>query len=152
VSGEIAEDFAAYFASSEQVPTACAFGVLVDRDRTVLAAGGYIIQRMPGAPDSVIDSVEKNVAATGAVTDVLNRGGAEALLSSVMAGFSPRVIERLSVEYRCTCSRERFRNAILSLDKAELEDMRMTGEPVEVSCRFCEAVQVYDISELAENT
>ena len=152
VSGEIAEDFAAYFASSEQVPTACAFGVLVDRDRSVLAAGGYIVQLLPGASDGVIDSVELNVAATGAVTDVLNNGVAEALLSSVMAGFSPRVIERSNVEYRCTCSRERFRNAILSLDKAELEDMRMKGEPVEVSCQFCEAVHLYSIAELVETS
>jgi len=152
VSGEIAEDFAAYFASSEQVPTACAFGVLVDRDRSVLAAGGYIVQLLPGASDGVIDSVELNVAATGAVTDVLNNGGAEALLSSVMAGFSPRVIERSNVEYRCTCSRERFRNALLSLDKAELDDMRLKGEPVEVSCQFCEAVHVYDVAELVETS
>jgi len=148
VSGEIAEDFAAYFAKSEQIPTACAFGVLVDRDWSVLAAGGYIIQLLPGAAEGVIDAVERNVAATGAVTGVLKDGDAGALLESVMAGFSPRILERRPVEYRCTCSRERFLSAVLSLDKAELEDMRVKGEPVEVCCQFCEAVYVFEVDEI----
>jgi len=150
VSGEIAEDFAAYFAVSEQIPSACAFGVLVDRDWTVLAAGGYIVQLLPGAPDGVIDAVEKNVAATGAVTDVLKIEGADNLLTRVMVGFSPVVLERSSVGYRCTCSRERFLVAVRSLDKGELDDMEMKGEPVEVSCQFCEAVHVYDVDEIKD--
>jgi len=148
VSGEIAEDFAAYFAVSEQIPTACAFGVLVDRDRSVLAAGGYIIRLLPGAGDSVINSVERNVSATGAVTDVLRDGGFEALLESVMSGFSPRILERSVVEYRCTCSRERFLSAVLSLDHNELEDMRVKGEPIETLCQFCEAAYVFNVNEL----
>ena len=148
VSGEIAEDFAAYFAASEQVPSACAFGVLVGRDRSVLAAGGYIIQLLPGAPDGVIDAIERNVAETGAVTEVLSAGGVDALLGSVMSGFAPRVLERSSVEYRCTCSRERFLAAVRSLDPGELEDMRMKGEPVEVCCQFCGAAHTYANSEL----
>jgi len=148
VSGEIAEDFAAYFASSEQVPTACAFGVLVDRDRSVLAAGGYIVQLLPGAPNGVIDEIEKNVAKTGAVTDVLKDGDADALLDSVMAGFSPKILERTEVEYRCTCGRERFLSAVLSLDKAEIEDMRQKGEPIEVCCQFCENKYVFEPDEL----
>ena len=148
VSGEIAEDFAAYFATSEQIPSACAFGVLVDRDWSVLAAGGYIIQLLPGAPDNVIDAVERNVTATGAVTDVLKDGGADALLGSAMAGFSPQVLERREVEYKCTCSRERFLAAVLSLDSSELDDIRSKGEPVEASCQFCEAVYLFSPSEL----
>jgi len=149
VSGEIAEDFTSYLAVSEQIPSACALGVLVDRDWTVLAAGGYIVQLLPGAPDGVIDGIEKNVAATGSVTDILSCGDADALLESVMAGFSPRVIERFSVEYKCTCGRERFLAAVLSLDEAELDDMKRKGEPVEVSCQFCGAAYVYDADELA---
>jgi len=148
VSGEIAEDFAAYFASSEQVPTACAFGVLVDRDRSVLAAGGYIVQLLPGAPNELIDRVEKNVEVTGAVTDVLKTGGAEALLESIMLGFAPKIIECLNVEYRCTCSRERFLAAVLSLDKSELDDMKTAGEPIEVCCQFCDAKYVFEPAEL----
>jgi len=149
VSGEIAEDFAAYFAASEQVPSACAFGVLVGRDRSVLAAGGYIIQLLPGAPDSAIDSIERNVAATGAVTDILKDGGTEALLESAMSGFSPRIIERGKVEYKCTCNRERFLTAVLSLDECELEDMKLKGEPIEVCCQFCEAVYTFGVNEIS---
>jgi len=150
VSGEIAEDFAAYFASSEQIPTACAFGVLIDRDRSVLAAGGYIAQLLPGAPDDVIDKLEKNVADTGAVTDLLKDGDAAALMESIMTGFSPRILERLGVGYKCTCSRERFLAAVLSLDKSEIDDMKDKGEPVEVCCQFCEAVYTFDPAELEE--
>ncbi|MCL2226401.1 MAG: Hsp33 family molecular chaperone HslO [Oscillospiraceae bacterium] len=148
VSGEIAEDFAAYFAASEQVPSACAFGVLVGRDRSVLAAGGYIVQLLPGAPGGVIDKVESNVGATGAVTDVLFSGGADALLESVMSGFSPKVIERMPVEYRCTCNRERFLTAVLSLSKGEIDEMVAEGEPIEVCCQFCDHAYVFEISEL----
>jgi molecular chaperone Hsp33 len=148
VSGEIAEDFAAYFHISEQIPSACAFGVLVDRDRSVLAAGGYIIQLLPGAPLSIIESVEDNVSTTGAVTDILKHGGAEALLESAMSGFLPRVIEVSEVEYRCTCNRERFLAAVLSLDKSELADMKLKGEPIEVSCQFCGTKYTYLSREL----
>ena len=150
VSGEIAEDFTSYFAVSEQIPTACALGVLVDRDRTVYAAGGYIAQLLPGAPEGVIELLECNVARTGAVTDVLRGGGAEVLLGSVMSGFQPRILERFAVNYKCTCSRERFLTAVLSLDKSELDDMRMKGEPVETRCQFCEAVYTFSPEELME--
>jgi len=148
VSGEVAEDFASYFATSEQIPTACAFGVLVDRDQTVLAAGGYIAQLLPGAPDGVIDALEKNVEDTGAVTDVLKEGGTEALLASVMSGFDPKILERLIVGYKCTCNRERFKTAVLSLDKNELDDILSKDEQVEVSCQFCEAVYMFSPDEL----
>jgi len=148
VSGEIAEDFAAYFAKSEQIPSACAFGVLVDTDWSVIAAGGYIIQLLPGATDEVISAVENNVSATGAVTGMLRDGGAEMLLESAMSGLSPRILERSAVEYRCTCSRERFLAAVMSLDKCELDDMRARGEPIEVCCQFCEAAYVFCVDEI----
>jgi molecular chaperone Hsp33 len=148
VSGEIAEDFTAYFAASEQIPTACAFGVLVDRDRTVLASGGYIVQLLPGAPESIIDQVEANVKNTGNVTDILNSQGADALLESVMSGFSPKIIERENVQYRCTCNRERFLNAVRSLDKTEIDDMVEKAEPIEVCCQFCEQKYLFEPSEL----
>ena len=148
VSGEIAEDLAAYFAISEQIPSSCAFGVLVDRDRSVLAAGGYVIQLLPGAPDDVIDAVGRNVDKTGAVTDVLKVCGHDILLESVMSGFSPRILERSVVAYKCTCSRERFLVAVRSLDKSELDDIRRAGAPIEVSCQFCEAVHSFAPDEL----
>ena len=148
VSGEIAEDFAAYFAASEQIPAACAFGVLVGRDRTVIAAGGYIVRLLPDAPDGVIDVIEKNVAVTGAVTSVLYSDGTDALLESVMSGFSPHILERRCVEYRCACSRERFLAAVMSLEKCELDDIMSKGEPIEATCQFCEAVYNFSPDEL----
>jgi len=149
VSGEIAEDFTAYFAESEQIPSACGLGVLVDRDRSVLAAGGFIMQLLPGAPDNVIDLIEANIADTGAVTGVLCSGGVDALIESIMSGLSARVLERIAVGYKCACSRERFLSAVLSLDKAELDDMREKGERIEVCCQFCEAVYHYEVSEIS---
>lgn len=148
VSGEIAEDFAAYFTTSEQIPTACAFGVLVDRDASVLAAGGYIVQLLPGAPDDTISRLEGNITMTGAVTGILLNNGAEALVSSVMYGFSPRILERRQIVYKCTCSRERFLTAVMSLDDGELDDIIQKGEPVEVKCQFCESAFTYIPDEL----
>ena len=148
VSGEIAEDFAAYFAVSEQIPSACAFGVLVDTDRSVLAAGGYIVQLLPGATDVMAERIERNIGAAGAVTNILSGGGVPELLEAVMDGFSPRILESCRVEYRCSCSRDRFLNAVTSLEKSELDDMRAKGEPVEVICQFCNSAYVFRPEEL----
>ena len=149
VSGEIAEDFAAYFVASEQIPTVCALGVLVGRDRSVLAAGGYVVQLLPGAPEELVGVLEKNVAETGAVTDVLKDRGAEDLLESVMAGLSPVAVETLEVGYRCSCSRERVIAAVSGLDAGEIADMKRKGEPIEVTCQFCDAVYVFSPDEIA---
>jgi len=149
ISGEIAEDFAVYFAESEQIPTVCALGVLVDRDGSVIAAGGYVASLLPGASDDVIDQLERNVVKTGVVTEILKKErGADLLLESVMDGFKPRILTRQSVEYKCTCSRERFLSAILSLSPRELEDMKAKGEPIETSCQFCGAVHNFELSEI----
>ena len=148
VSGEIAEDFAAYFATSEQVPAVCALGVLVGRDRSVLAAGGYLIRLLPGAPDGVIDKVERNVAAAGAVTNVLAEGNAQELIMSVMSGFSPKTLERRAVVYKCSCSRERVLSAVSGLDKNEVEDMMIKDEPIEVTCQFCDMIYTFAPVEL----
>lgn len=149
ISGEIAEDFAVYFAESEQILSACALGVLIERDMSVIAAGGYLIKLLPGAPDDVIDKLERNVANVGSVTNILKEdGGAELLLHSVMDGFEPHILLRQDVQYKCTCSRERFLSAVLSLNETELEDMREKGEPIETSCQFCGAVHTFEISEL----
>ena len=152
VSGEIAEDFAAYFASSEQTPTVCALGVLVDRDWSVLAAGGYIIRLLPGAPESVIDAIEKNVAETGAVTNHLSHGDANSLIQSVLAGLSPKILEKQNVEYRCSCSRERVLSVVTGLNATEIEDIMREGKPVEVTCQFCDAVYAIGIEELRTST
>lgn len=140
VSGEIAEDFTAYFYMSEQVPSACALGVLVDTDQSVLAAGGYIVQLLPGAPEALLETLEKNIAETGAVSRILADGGAEDLVCLVLNGFEPRILERRTIEYKCYCTRKRVLEVLVSIDERELEDMENKGEPVEVTCQFCDAV------------
>ncbi|HWS43769.1 MAG TPA: Hsp33 family molecular chaperone HslO [Pseudoflavonifractor sp.] len=149
VSGEIADDVAAYFVESEQIPTACALGVLVNTDQSVLCAGGYLIQLLPGAGGGVIGQIEKGVARVGAVTDAL-RGGmdAEGLLREVLRDFDMEVVERADVEYRCYCSHERVTRALISLGKKELAELIEEQGRAELTCQFCDKVYEYDRGEL----
>lgn len=149
VSGEIAEDITAYFAESEQIPTACALGVLVDRDLSVAAAGGYLIQLLPGADDGVIDSIEAGIARVGQVTAQLSQGvTAEELLRLVLADFDLEVLEKAPVEYRCYCSRERMRSALTSMGREELSKLIAEQGRAEMTCQFCDAVHVFEKEEL----
>ncbi len=149
LGGEIAEDIAAYFVESEQIPTACGLGVLVDRDRSVLAAGGYLIQLLPGAPEDVIAKVEGGIYAAPSVTQLLKDDPDPArLLRSVLSDFELEVLETAPVEYRCYCSRERTERALLSLGSAELEDMLREQGGAELTCQFCDRVHVFSADEL----
>ena len=149
VSGEIAEDVTAYFAESEQIPTACALGVLVDTDYTVAAAGGYLIQLLPGADDETIDKVERGIAAVGTVTQHLNKGVTpEELLRMVLSEFDLELLETAPVEYRCYCSRERMKTALLSMGKAELRALIAEQGKAEMTCQFCDAVHAFEREEL----
>ncbi len=149
IGGEIAEDLAAYYLESEQVPTACALGVLVDRDQSVIAAGGYIVQLMPGAPDGLLERLEGNVTKAGAVTDLLRDGfGPAVLIDRVLEGLEPRILEETPVEYRCRCSRRKVAEVLGSLDDSELRDMEEKGENVEVRCQFCDAVYEFTPEEI----
>ncbi len=139
VSGEIAEDIAHYFASSEQVPTACAFGVLVDRDHSVLAAGGYIVQLMPGAPSEVIDSLEGGIFTAESISAMIaKKMTPEEILKEVMPSFDIEITERGKCEYRCNCSEKRVTGALVSLGKEELEKLAKEEENIEVCCQFCD--------------
>ncbi|MGM9592809.1 MAG: Hsp33 family molecular chaperone HslO [Candidatus Onthomonas sp.] len=147
VSGEIAEDVTAYFATSEQFPTACALGVLVERDQSVSAAGGYLIQLLPGADDQTIDLVEQGVRAFGSVTPHLQKGMTpEEMLKTVLGGFEVELLDETPVAYRCTCSRERYQRALLSLGREELADLAEDPEGIELKCQFCG--QNYHFSQL----
>ena len=148
VSGEIAEDFTRYFYDSEQTPSAVALGVLVGRDQSVVASGGYVASLLPGAPGGVIDALEQNVADTGAVTGVLENGDAEDLIRSVLRGFEPKLLERAPIEYRCYCSRDRVLTAVASIGEDELEDIRRKGEPIEVTCQFCDIIYMLTPGEI----
>ena len=145
VSGEIAEDITQYFAQSEQIPTACALGVLIDTDQSVRAAGGYLVQLLPGAPDDVIDRLEAGVQAAGAATAMLDGGlDAAGMLQKVLTGFEVEILETQPIEYRCYCTRRRVESTLISLGKDELEQVVRDGETLHVDCQFCD--QVYDFT------
>lgn len=149
VSGEIAEDITSYFAESEQIPTACALGVLVDTDLSVAAAGGYLIQLLPGTSDSDIDKIEAGIAKVGQVTSHLHQGvGPEELLRMVLGDFALELLETVPVEYRCYCSRERMRSALVSMGKEELRALIAEQGRAEMTCQFCDAVHVFEKEEL----
>ena len=145
VSGEIAEDIANYFVQSEQCPTACALGVLVDTDQHVRAAGGYIIQLLPGAPDETIDKIEAGIQKAGAVTGLLDGGlSAQGMLEAVLAELELEILETEPVSYRCYCSRERVTSTLISLGKKELQEIVEEKETIHIECQFCDTI--YDFS------
>ncbi len=147
--GEIAEDLALYFVESEQVPTACGLGVLVDRDQSVLAAGGYLIQMLPGASEDAADQLEASIRAAGAVTELLRRDqDPEVLLRQVMAGIPIDILEKNPIEYRCDCSRARMERALISLGREELRSMIDEQGGAELTCRFCDNVQRFTREDL----
>ena len=155
VSGEIGDDVTAYFAQSEQTPTACALGVLVDRDLSVKVAGGYLLQLLPGAPDEVIDKLEAGIRRAGAVTKMLEAGlTPEEILGQVCGDLGVVFMETTPVEYKCYCSRERVTSALISLGRKELEEIMMEGKDFPVECQFCDAAYSFtpeDLREILEN-
>ena len=149
LGGEIAEDIAGYFVESEQIPTACALGVLVDRDQSVRSAGGYLIQLMPGATEDTIVKVEGGIMAAGAVSALLEKDAdPEHLLRTVMSDFELKILESDPVEYRCYCSRERVERALISLGADELEGILRDRGSCRMTCQFCDAVYEFSGDEL----
>lgn len=149
LGGEIAEDLAAYFVESEQIPTACGLGVLVDRDQSVLAAGGYLIQLLPGAGEDTISKVEGSILAAGSVTGLLrDNDDPEALLYRVLSDFDLEILERTPIEYRCYCSRERMERALISIGREELRALIDEKGEAELTCRFCDNVQHFSREDL----
>lgn len=149
LGGEIAEDVAAYFVESEQIPTACGLGVLVDRDRSVKAAGGYLIQLLPGAGEDTIVKVEGGIMAAGSVTSFLEKDDdPEHLLRHVMSDFDLKVFDATEVEYRCYCSRDRVARALVALGREELETIRREQGGCEMTCQFCDEVYKFTAEDL----
>ena len=145
LGGEIAEDVATYFVESEQIPTACGLGVLVDRDQSVKAAGGYLIQLLPGATEDTIVKVEGGIMAAGNVSAILDKDDdPEHMLRQVMSDFDLKILETCPVEYRCYCSRQRVERALISLGKDELRQILDEQGHCSMTCQFCDAV--YDFS------
>ena len=155
VSGEIAEDITQYFADSEQVPSACGLGVLVNPDLTVACAGGYLIQLLPFAPESDIAQLEENLRDITSVTDLLQSGmTADDIAQKLMAGLSPELLDASEPAYVCDCSRERTARMLRSLDAAALREMAAEMPEIEVCCHFCTKKYVFtpqEVMQMAED-
>lgn len=151
VNGEIAEDLTRYFAESEQIPSACALGVLVDTDRTVKCAGGWLVQLMPGVKDADIDRLEVNLSKIEPMTTMLDKGMTlEQIVQAVLDGFAVDFLQTDPIGYRCACSREKVERALLSMGKDELSKMAEEQEKSEVTCQFCDKVYTFSREELRQ--
>lgn len=151
VSGEIAEDITRYFVTSEQTPTVCALGVRCNTDASCKAAGGYILQLMPGADDATITRLEENIALIPSISKAVELENAdEFVISTIFRGLEFEVFDEFDTEYRCTCSREGYEKALISLGRDELSDMIAEGKPIEMTCRFCDNKQNFTPERLTE--
>lgn len=151
VSGEIAEDLTYYFATSEQIPTSVALGVLMERDNTVKQAGGFIIQLMPFATDELIDTLEKRLGDFSSITAELDKGKEPLdIIKEIFDGYDVVVTDELPTSWYCNCSKERYYNAVLSLGKKEIANLLEEGEPIEVNCQFCNSHYTFSTEELSD--
>ena len=151
LSGEIADDIAAYFVESEQIPTACALGVLVGTDQSVTSAGGYLIQLLPGAGEDIITKIEAGVQRVGSVSHALEGGlDGAGLLRAVLSDFDLDILETHPVEYRCYCSRDRVTRALISMGREELSSLIQEQGQAELTCQFCDQIYRYSKEELEE--
>ena len=151
VNGEIAEDLTRYFAESEQVPSACALGVLVDTDCTVKCAGGWLVQLMPGVKDTDIDRLEANLAKLEPMTTMLEKGMTlEQIVQAVLDGFAVDFLQTDEIGYRCACSREKVERALISMGRDELSKMAQEQETSEVTCQFCDKIYTFTRAELEQ--
>lgn len=149
ISGEIAEDFTYYFAASEQVRSAVALGVLMNRNNTVAQAGGFIIQLMPDASEEVVSHLEQKLTEVTAVSALLEEGMTpEEILEYIFNGFELKLLDKIPTSYYCNCSRERVEKALLSLGRKELDEMIADGEPITTNCQFCGGSYTFSVEDL----
>lgn len=149
VSGEIAEDLTYYYATSEQIPSSVALGVLMNKDNTVRQAGGFIVQLMPFAEEEVIAKLEENVSKIDSVTSLLEQGHTpESLLEKVLEGFDVEINDTLPTQFYCNCSRERVEKALISIGRKELNEMVQEGKDIEMNCHFCNKNYKFSVEDL----
>ena len=149
VSGEIAEDLTYYFAKSEQVPSAVALGVLVDRDYTVKQSGGFVVQMLPSADDSVITKLEEKMSSIRSITQMLDAGmGCEEILNEVVGDMQPKILDRIPVNFYCNCTRERVEKALISVGRKELEDILANEKQATLHCHFCNKDYHFDENDI----
>lgn len=151
VSGEIAEDLTYYYATSEQVNSSVALGVLMAKDNTVKQAGGFILQLMPFAKEEVISLLEKNIAKLPSVTDMLEQGETpESMIGRVTEGLDTVFYDNIPTGFVCDCSKERVEKAIISIGRQEIEEMIQDKKPIEVNCHFCGKHYIFNVNELQQ--
>lgn len=151
VSGEIGDDLAAYFLQSDQVPSAVGLGVLVDTDLSIKAAGGFIIQLMPDATEEEIEKLEKNLAKIKSVTHVIDEyHSAEKLVEILMEGMNYKILEKRDITYKCDCSREKVKDAIVSIGPKEIKEILEEDKKADVECYFCDEKYHFDEEDLHE--
>lgn len=149
VSGEIAEDLTYYYAKSEQIPTAIALGVLVNTDTSIKAAGGFIIQLMPGATLEVATMLEERITHLKYITELLDRGETpETILDAVLGDMDLEIIDKMPTEFYCDCSRERVEKALISIGEKDLRTILEEDKKAEISCHFCNKVYNFDEADL----
>ena len=151
ISGEIAEDIAYYYASSEQVPSVVALGVLMNKDNTVKAAGGFIVQLMPGADEEVIEKIEEKIGSIAPVTTLISEGKSpEDILKLILGDLDLEINKKIEAGFRCNCSRERIEKALISIGRKELETMAKEGQPIEVGCHFCNKKYNFNVNDIEQ--
>ena len=149
VSGEVAEDITNYFAVSEQTPSVCSLGVLINPDLTVNCAGGFLIQLLPGCPENIIDVLEKNISVLPPVTQMLSgKMTVDEMAVKAMGGLDLDKLDETEFTYKCNCSRQKEQAAMLAAGKKELEDMLKDGKPAVVECHFCDKRYEFDLEDI----
>lgn len=150
-TGEIGDDLTYYFATSEQVPSSVGLGVLMEKDNTVRQAGGFILQLMPFAEESVIEKLEENLAKVTSVTGLLDAGNTpEQMLQILLEGMNPEITDTIPVAFSCNCDKKRVEKALISIGKEEIKSMIEDGEEIEVNCQFCNSHYRFSVDELKE--
>lgn len=151
VSGEIAEDLTYYFATSEQVPSSVALGVLMNKDNTVKQAGGFIIQLMPFTEERVISRLEEKLGEITSITSLLDADMTpEMILDHVLGEFGLEIMDKIPTKYDCNCSKERVEKAIVSIGRKDIQEMIDDNKPIEVNCHFCNTNYVFSVEELKD--
>ena len=151
ITGEIAEDLTYYFATSEQVPSSVALGVLMNKDNTVRQAGGFIIQLLPGASDEIIDRLEAKLSGISSITSLLDAGKPpEEILTDILGEFGLEILKKMPVQFHCDCERSRVEKAIISIGRKEIQDMIDEEKEIEVNCQFCNKHYKFSVDELGE--
>ncbi len=151
VTGEIAEDLTYYYATSEQTPSSVALGVLMNRDNTVRQAGGFIIQLMPGASETIVENLEAKLKELPSVTALLDEGlTPEMILERLLGDLNLEITDKLETRFFCNCDKARVEKALISIGRKELQDMIDDGKPVEINCHFCNRNYSFSVPELKE--